>query len=168
MCCVPCRAVDWALAGTTAQYILKIQKTKKTVLFVETASLQLLGFGWVAKAVLNVNREFWQFKEIANVAGTSSNLLEASPELYSIYFGITCSYTVTSCFGILSDENVGVTTITITILLVLSFTWETEISTSRTAIAIQRPCPLCFLSEFKGFRGVHILQVYTWWVFCSI
>lgn len=40
------------------------------------------------------------------LAGRSSNLLEASPELHSTYLQIICSHTFTGCFRILSNENV--------------------------------------------------------------
>lgn len=65
--CIPCRAVDGALASITAQYILKIQNLQRPgdrnkkheiqssvgrlVLFVDA----LLGFVWLAEAILNVN-----------------------------------------------------------------------------------------------------------------
>lgn len=122
--CIPCRAVDGTLASITAQYILKIQNIQR--LGTETISVKYLVVladlcCWTQLllsflALYELLRLFWMLTESFNnlrklqkcLAGSSSNLLEAGPELYSIYLQITCSHTFTSCFRILSNENVWV------------------------------------------------------------
>ena len=123
--CIPRRAVDGALASITAQYILKIQNLQRPG--TETISMKYLAVlaDWCSSwtllllsflALYELLRLFWMLTDSFDnlrklqkcLAGRSSNLLEAGPELYSIYFGITCSHTFTSSFRILSNENVWV------------------------------------------------------------
>ncbi len=127
VCCIPCRAVDGALASITAQYILKIQNLQRPG--TETIGMKYLAVladlcSWTQLllsflALYELLRLFWMLTDSFDnlrklqkcLAGRSSNLLEASPELYSIYLWITCLHTFTSYFRILSNENVWVNNI---------------------------------------------------------
>lgn len=118
-CVASPQGCGWSI---TAQYILKIQNLQRPG--TETISMKYLAAladscCWWTQLLLNFLalyeslRLFWMLTDSFDnmrklqkcLAGRSSNLLEASPELY---FQITCSHTFTSCFRILSNENVWV------------------------------------------------------------
>lgn len=106
------------------------------------------------------------------LAGRSSNLLEASPELYSIYLQMICSHTFTSCFRILSNENVELTTCCSSIThfmashgdlskcldLVVRFTlvvnWKVDSHGSQPELPLemQRSCPASSISVLSIFK----------------
>lgn len=72
--------------------------------------LASLVFACVAEAILKLTDRVDNLRMLQKcLGGRSSNSLEASPELYSIYIllWITCSHTFTSCFRILSNQSVS-------------------------------------------------------------
>ena len=123
--CIPCRAVDGVLASITAQYILKIQNLQS--LGTETISMKYLAVlaelccSWThfllsLLALYELLRLFWMLMDSYGylrklqkcIVGRRSHILGVSPELYNIYSKIICSHTFTSCFRILSNEDIQV------------------------------------------------------------